>query len=40
MDNKLLYLQRPWLKLYPEGISPDIEFPEKSVPEAFDETTD
>ena len=35
---KTRYTDRPWLKLYPEGVSSDVEIPEKSVPQAFDET--
>ena len=39
MDNKSVYLQRPWLKFYPQGIPADMEFPEGSIAEAFDEAT-
>jgi len=38
--NKALYESRPWLKFYPSGIPPDVEIPEKSVVESFDEATE
>lgn len=40
MDSKAKYLQRPWLKSYPEGIPAEMKIPERSVPEAFDEATE
>ena len=39
MENKSAYLQRPWLKFYPEGVPPDLDFAEQSVYEALDEAT-
>ena len=35
-----IYEERPWLKHYPPGVSPDIEVPVKSVGELFDGTTE
>ena len=40
MDGKALYLQRPWLKSYTEGIPTDMEFPDQSVPHAFDKAAE
>jgi len=37
MDAKAVYEARPWLKFYPEGCPSEIEIPERSVLEAFDE---
>ena len=37
---KSIYEERPWLKLYPPGIPSEIEIPEKSVGEAFDESAE
>jgi len=34
------YLARPWLKHYQQGVPADVEVPNKSVPEAFDEATE
>ncbi|MBW2706299.1 MAG: AMP-binding protein, partial [Deltaproteobacteria bacterium] len=31
---------KPWLKYYPEGVPHDVEVPEKSVPQLFDEMAD
>ncbi|NIO38567.1 AMP-binding protein [Candidatus Bathyarchaeota archaeon] len=31
------YEERPWLKCYAEGVPADVEIPEKSIPEMFDE---
>ncbi|MGD8544586.1 MAG: AMP-binding protein [Candidatus Bathyarchaeota archaeon] len=31
------YLGRPWLKWYAEGVPADVEIPEKSIPEMFDD---
>ncbi|MFZ0927056.1 MAG: AMP-binding protein [Syntrophobacteraceae bacterium] len=33
----VLYLQKPWLKFYPEGVPAEVEIPFKSLPQAFDE---
>lgn len=40
MDAKELYMSKPWLKYYPEGVPEQIDIPEQSVPEIFDEVTD
>jgi len=34
------YLARPWLKHYQQGVPADVEVPNKSVPQAFDEATE
>ncbi len=31
------YEKRPWLKWYAKGVPPDVDIPEKSIPEMFDE---
>jgi len=33
-----VYHERPWLKFYPEGVPAEVEVPEKSLPELFDES--
>src|SRR4051812_8056566 len=35
-----IYLSRPWLAHYPQGVKADVEVPVKSVPQAFDEATE
>jgi long-chain acyl-CoA synthetase len=35
-----LYLNRPWLKFYPEGLSPDIDIPNISLIQAFDQAVE
>jgi long-chain acyl-CoA synthetase len=35
-----LYLSRPWLKSYPEGLLPDLDIPEISLAQAFDKGTE
>jgi len=37
MDPKEVYLSKPWLKHYSEGVPAEIEVPETTVPEIFDE---
>jgi len=37
MEAKAKYFERPWLKFYPEGVPADVEIPERSLPEVFDE---
>ena len=37
MDSKSKYEERPWLKLYLEGVPADIDVPNKSVPQLLDE---
>lgn len=39
-EAKNVYLERPWLRFYPEGLPPDLDIPEISVPQAFDEATE
>ena len=40
MDAKALYMEKPWLKFYPEGVSSEVEITEQSIPEVFDEVTE
>ena len=40
MEPKEVYMSKPWLKYYPEGVPPEVEVPEKSVPQLFDEVAD
>ena len=35
-----IYEQKPWLKLYPEGVKWEMEYPKVSLGEAFDRATD
>jgi long-chain acyl-CoA synthetase len=37
MDAKALYMDKPWLKYYPEGVPEEVDIPEISVPEIFDQ---
>lgn len=37
MQVKPKYYEKPWLKFYPEGVPADINIPERSLPEVFDE---
>ena len=37
MDNKEAYLSRPWLKYYPQGVSPEVDVPDVSIPHLFDQ---
>ena len=37
MEPKEVYMSKPWLKYYPEGVPPEVEVPEISVPQLFDE---
>lgn len=39
-DNISKYLEKPWLKFYPEGIPHEIELPAKSISQAFDEAVE
>lgn len=39
MEAKAKYMERPWVKFYPEGVPADVEIPEKSLPEVFDEVS-
>ncbi len=38
--NKAIYESRPWLKFYPPNLPPEVEIPEKSLVESFDEATE
>ncbi|MBW2429011.1 MAG: long-chain fatty acid--CoA ligase [Deltaproteobacteria bacterium] len=40
MDPKTYYLSKPWLKHYPEGVPDEVDVPEISVPERFDQMAD
>lgn len=40
MSTKSGYLERPWLKSYPQGIPAEVDIPVKSLCQAFDEATD
>jgi len=40
MEPKDVYMSRPWLKYYPEDVPHEVEVPEKSVPQLFDEMAD
>jgi long-chain acyl-CoA synthetase len=39
-DNRAVYESRPWLKWYAPGVPPDMEIPEKSVVDTFNEATE
>jgi long-chain acyl-CoA synthetase len=40
MDPKEYYLSKPWLKFYPEDVPHEVEAPDISVPERFDQMAD
>jgi long-chain acyl-CoA synthetase len=40
MEFKDVYLSKPWLDKYPEGVPPEVEVPEISVPDLFDTMAD
>jgi long-chain acyl-CoA synthetase len=40
MDAKALYMEKPWLKFYPEGILSEVKITGQSIPEVFDEVTE
>ena len=40
MDARDKYYERPWLKFYPDGVPANVEIPERSLPEIFDEVSD
>jgi len=40
MDPKEVYLSKPWLKYYPEGVPHEIDVPETTVPDVFDKRAD
>ncbi|MBM3173205.1 MAG: AMP-binding protein, partial [Chloroflexi bacterium] len=39
-SNKAIYESRPWLKFYLEGVPADVEIPQMSVVDDFDESTE
>jgi len=39
MEAKAKYFERPWLKFYPEGVPANVEIPEHSLPDVFDQVT-
>jgi long-chain acyl-CoA synthetase len=39
MEAKAKYFERPWLKFYPEGVPANVEIPEHSLPEVFEQVT-
>jgi long-chain acyl-CoA synthetase len=40
MDAKELYMGKPWLKFYPEGVLSEVKITETNLPEVFDEVTE
>ena len=40
MEPKDVYMSKPWLKYYSEGVPHEVDVPEKSVPQLFDEMAD
>jgi long-chain acyl-CoA synthetase len=40
MGPKEIYMSKPWLKVYPEGVPHNVDVPETSVPEVFDKMAD
>jgi long-chain acyl-CoA synthetase len=40
MDPKEYYLSKPWLKYYPDGVPTEVDVPEVSVAELFDQMAD
>ena len=40
MDPKDIYMSKPWLKFYPEGVPHEVDVPETSVPDVFDAMAD
>jgi long-chain acyl-CoA synthetase len=40
MNAKEAYLSKPWLKYYPEGVPTEVDIPEISVPELFEQVVD
>jgi long-chain acyl-CoA synthetase len=40
MDAKALYMAKPWMKFYPEGVPETITIPEETVSQIFDSTTE
>jgi long-chain acyl-CoA synthetase len=40
MDLKEAYMSKPWLNYYPEGVPPEVDIPQMSVPDIFDQMAD
>jgi len=40
MDHKEAYMTKPWLKYYPEGVPEEVDVPDISVSELFDQVAD
>ena len=40
MDPKEYYLSRPWMKYYPDGVPQEVEVPDISIQERFDQMAD
>jgi len=40
MEAKVQYEEKPWLKWYPEGVPAEVDIPERSVPDVFDEAVE
>ena len=40
MEPKDVYMSKPWLKYYPEGVPHEVDVPDTSVPDIFDEMAD
>jgi len=40
MEAKAQYEAKPWVKWYPEGVPAEVDVPERSVPEVFDEAVE
>lgn len=40
MDPKEVYMSKPWLKFYPEGVPQNVDVPGTSVPDVFDRMAD
>lgn len=39
MEARDNYFDKPWVKFYPDGVPEQVEVPERSLPDVFDETT-
>lgn len=40
MKNKTIYARKPWLMCYPEGVLAEVDLPNKSLAQAFDEAVE
>jgi long-chain acyl-CoA synthetase len=40
MEPKEVYLSKPWLKYYPQGVPHEVDVPDTSVPDLFDRTAE